>query len=445
MSPKYLVVGLGETGLSCIRYLVSKNFSVSVTDSRENPPKFLECQKLFPNIPVYLGQFSQSVFDEADQVVVSPGVSLQEPCIQKCLQKNIPVIGDVALFMQAAKAPIIAITGSNGKSTVTALMGECINDAGLKAIICGNIGLPVLDALRQSTPDYYVVELSSFQLDTTPHLKAKVAVVLNVSPDHLDRYALFEDYMASKQRIYRDCDDAVVNADEPAIWQSHHFKKSPIEFTLKNPQPNQWGVRDGFLAQGEKNVIAIPDLLLQQRHNNQNYLAALAMGSCLQLPLESMLKTLRRFAGLAHRCQLVKKIDGIAWVNDSKATNVGAAIAAIESMGQSLSGKLILLAGGDSKGVSLLPLQASVKEYVSHVILFGKDADLLEQALYDCAAILRVSTLREGVAQAKKIAQSGDVVLLAPACSSLDQYENYAARGRDFVEAVNALSVISDR
>jgi UDP-N-acetylmuramoylalanine--D-glutamate ligase len=270
-------------------------------------------------------------------------------------------------------------------------------------------------------------------------LKAKVAIVINVSPDHMDRYATLEDYRASKQRVYRHCDDGIVNADEPEIWKNLPFSKTPIEFTLKNPSETQWGVRDGFLAHGKDNLIAISDLLLQQRHNNQNFLAALGMGTCLQLPMESMLRTLKRFTGLEHRCQLVKKIDGVSWYNDSKATNVGAAIAAIDSMAQTLTGKLILLAGGDSKGVSLLPLQEPVKKHVSHVILFGKDADLLDAALRDYTQISRVATLREGVQCAKKIVQSGDVVLLAPACASLDQYENYAARGRDFVNSVEAM------
>ncbi len=435
----YLVIGLGATGLSCIRYLVSKNYSVIVADSRHNPPKLAEFKKDFPAIEIHLGKFSPEVFTKAGTLVVSPGVSLDEPCIQQAIQNYIPVIGDVEIFAREAKAPIIAITGSNGKSTLTTLMGDIISDAGLKAVVCGNIGLPVLDALEQPTPDYYVVELSSFQLDTTHSLKAKVAVVINVSPDHMDRYATLANYMASKQRVYSHCEHAIVNADELEIWKSLSFEKKPIEFTLQNPKENQWGIQDGFLAQGKNKLIAVSDLLLQQRHNNQNYLAALAMGMCLQLPMESMLRTLKRFTGLAHRCQLVKKIDGVAWFNDSKATNVGAAIAAIESMAQFMQGKLILLAGGDSKGVSLLPLQEPVKKHVSHVILFGKDADLLDNALRDFTQISRVTTLREGVQCAKKIAQSGDVVLLAPACASLDQYENYAARGRDFVNSVEAM------
>jgi len=436
----HLVIGLGPTGLSSVRFLVSKNIPVIVVDSREHPPKLEECRKEFPLIEIHCGKFSDAVFALADTIVVSPGVSLEEPCIAECIHNNIPVIGDVELFARHAVAPIVAITGSNGKTTLTTLMGELIQNAGYKTIMCGNIGLPVLDALMIPTPDYYVVELSSFQLDTTYSLHAKVAVVINVSPDHMDRYATEAAYRASKQRIYNNCEYAVVNADEPEIWMDLTFKNPPIAFTLEKPEKNAWGVIeiDGalFLAHGADPIIPVSELILQERHNCQNILAALAMGSVLQLPMESMLETLRHFSGLPHRCQLVKTINEVAYYNDSKATNVGAAIAAIQSMGQHMRGRLILLAGGDSKGVELTPLQLPVKKYVSHVILFGKDADLLAATLENFTQIIRVNNLREAVNEAKKIAQSGDIVLLSPACASLDQYENYAARGRDFVEAV---------
>lgn len=433
----YLVVGLGATGLSCVRYLVSQHIPVVVADSRENPPQLADFQREFPQVPFHLGKFSDEVFSKAAVLVVSPGVSLESPAIKKCVEKNIPVIGDVELFARHAKAPIVAITGSNGKSTLTTLMGELIKNAGHTVRVCGNIGLPVLDAMMQPTPDYYVVELSSFQLDTTHSLKAKVAVVINVSPDHMDRYATVADYLASKQRVYMNCENAVVNADEMTIWENLTFKRPVVAFTLQKPQKDMWGLYDGYLMFGDKKVIAVSELLLQQRHNCQNFLAALAMGTILNLPIETMCETLRHFSGLDHRCQLVKTINGVAWYNDSKATNVGAAIAAIESMSHSIKGKLILLAGGDSKGVSLLPLQEPVKKHISHVILLGKDADLLQNTLQDCTQITRVNTLREAVQVAKTITQSGDVVLLAPACSSLDQYENYMARGNDFIRAVN--------
>lgn len=432
----HLVVGLGPTGFSCVRHLVSQHIPVMVTDSRDNPPKLAECRATFPDVPIYLGKFSNEVFSKAQTLVVSPGVSLEEPCIKASIQNHIPVIGDVELFAIAAKAPIVAITGSNGKSTVVTLMGELIKNAGKTAIVCGNIGLPVLEALQQPVPDYYVVELSSFQLDATHSLKAAVAVVINVSPDHMDRYATFADYLASKQRVYLNCENAAVNFDEKNNWENLIFHKPPIGFTLKNPTENQFGVRDGYLALGNQNLIAISDLLLQHQHNNQNYLAALAMGFALRLPMHSMLKTLRHFEGLPHRCQRVKSRDNIVWYNDSKGTNVGASIAAIEGIGQQAKRKIILIAGGDSKAADLTPLQDPIKHYVSHVILLGKDAKLLEEALQDVAQVVQVSTMHEAVLQARKIVQPGDVVLLSPACSSLDQYENYVARGNDFIKEV---------
>jgi len=450
----HLVIGLGPTGLSCVRYLISKNIPVSVTDTREKPPKLADCQKEFPNVKIHLGKFQESVFSQASVLVVSPGMSLEEPCIAQCIKNNIPVIGDVELFVRDAKAPIVAITGSNGKSTLTTLMGDIINNAGKKAIICGNIGLPVLDAILQPTPDYYVVELSSFQLDTTYSLRAKVAVVINVSPDHMDRYATFNDYLASKQRVYMNCDNAVVNFDEKNIWEDLQFKKLPVEFTLKKPisEPRalasgkvceattaQFGLYQNYLCHGDEKCIAVSDLILQERHNNQNYLAALAMCFILQLPMESVLNTLKQFSGLAHRCQLVKSENNIAWYNDSKATNVGASIAAIESIAQRAIGRLILIAGGDSKGVDLDPLKLPVKQHVSHVILLGRDAPLLAATLLGCAEIIRVKSMNEAVSAAKKMVQPGDIVLLAPACSSLDQYENYMARGDDFTKAVRML------
>lgn len=432
----HLVIGLGPTGFSCVRFLLSQNIPVAVVDTRDNPPKLADCQKEFPDVRIYLGKFQEEIFSQAQTLIVSPGMSLEEPCIKKCIQNNVSVIGDVELFVRAAKAPIVAITGSNGKSTLTTLMGELINNAGKKAIICGNIGLPVLDAIMQPTPDYYVVELSSFQLDTTYSLKAKVAVVINVSADHMDRYATLNDYMASKQRVYMHCENAVVNFDEKNIWENLIFQKPPIAFTLENPGEYQFGLRDDYLCHGHEKLIAVSDLILQERHNNQNYLVALAMGTILQLPTLSMLETLKKFSGLAHRCQLVKSENNIAWYNDSKATNVGAAIAVIESIAKRTTGRLILIAGGDSKNADLTPLQLPVKQLVSHVILLGRDAGLLENALSGCADITRVSNIKEAVNFAKKMVQSGDIVLLAPACASLDQYVNYMARGDDFIEAV---------
>ncbi|EKD77866.1 MAG: UDP-N-acetylmuramoyl-L-alanyl-D-glutamate synthetase [uncultured bacterium] len=434
----HLILGLGDTGFSCVRYLLQQKKSIMVADTRATPSKLRECQQLFPEVSIHLGKFHEKLLENVTTVVISPGVSLNEPVVQLALQKNIPVIGDIELFARAVKVPIVAITGSNGKTTLTTLMGKLISDAGFRAVMCGNIGLPVLDTLQQPAPDYYVMELSSFQLQTTFSLRAAVAVVINISPDHLDRHKDDAEYLAAKQRIYLNCEQAIVNTDEPEIWKTLSFNKSPIEFTLKTPHQNQWGLIENYLTYGHQKIISVTDLLLQEHHNLQNFLVALAMGTALNMPLPAMLATLKSFSGLAHRCERVQSHDQIRWYNDSKATNVGAAIAAIHSIGKSNTGKMILIAGGDGKGVSFASLRAPVQKYISQVILLGKDADQLEIELKDCARMTRVCTIKEAVAAAKKIAQPGDVVLLSPACSSLDQYESYVARGKDFVSAVNA-------
>src|SRR3989338_7173669 len=436
----FLVLGLGATGLSCVRHLTKQKKRVMVADTRKNPPNLFLFQKEFPDVPIFLGPFSDAVFEKAETIVMSPGVSLHEPCIQTALKKNIPVVGDIELFATAARAPIVAITGSNGKTTVTTLMGKFIQDAGFRAVVCGNIGLPVLDALQEATPDYYVVELSSFQLQTTFSLRAKTAVVINVSPDHLDRHKDEAEYIDAKKRVYLNCDNAIVNADEKFIWENLNFSKPPIEFTLEKPTKNQWGLlhdnNQTYLAHGDKKLIATSALLLQERHNLQNFLVCLAIGETLQLPIQKMLDTIKNFSGLAHRCQLIKSQDGVRWYNDSKATNVGAAIAAIDSISRINKGRLILIAGGDSKGVDLTPMQIPVKQSVFQTFVLGKDANLLEKALKDCTSVTRVNTLKEAVLAAKNMVQTGDIVLLSPACASLDQYSSYVARGNDFVNAV---------
>lgn len=439
----YVIAGLGATGLSCARYLSKKNIPFVIADTRQQPPQLLTCQKEFPNVKIHLGKFSDNIFLKATKIIVSPGVSLQESVIQTCIANHLPVISDIELFAQEAKAPIIAITGSNGKSTLVTLMGELIQQAGLKAIVCGNIGFPVLDALLLPAPDYYVVELSSFQLESTFSLHAKIAVVLNISPDHLDRHPTEQHYLDAKKRIYQRCEFALVNADEPHIWRDLSFAMPPIRFTLHEPRENEWGLReiqqDIFLAHGSQNIVNTKEIALQGRHQYQNVLVALAMGTLLKLPLKNMLETLKNFKGLAHRCQLVHEQRGVRWYDDSKATNVGAAIAAIQSIGKQSREKIILIAGGDSKEVALHDLREPVKQYVSHAILFGKDADKLATTLFHDTNIIRVPNMQAAVQEAAKLTKSGGVVLLAPACSSLDMYASYAERGDDFAKNIKTL------
>lgn len=441
MSDYYLVVGLGETGFSCVAYLRSKNVKVIVVDTREHPPKYIACREQFPTVDIVLGAFSSELFSNAHTIVISPGVSLQEPVIQAAIAQGVSVVGDIELFVRDAKAPIVAITGSNGKTTLTTLMGELIHQSGQKAIVCGNIGTPVLEVLSQPVPDFYVLELSSFQLETTYSLKARVAVLTNLSPDHMDRYATVDHYLQAKQRVFLNCDYAVVNQDEKNTWENLTFSHPPVSFTLQKPSANAWGIFEGCLAYGDQQLVAIHDLILQERFNQQNFLAALAMGSVIGLPIQKMVATLKTFSGLPHRCQRVPTQDGIDWYDDSKGTNPGAVIAAIESVHhRHHPKKIVLIAGGDGKGVDFSILAPVVKQYVAHVVVLGKDAALLQQALQTVTSVTRVNTVREAVAYAKTIAQTGDAVLLSPACSSLDQYKSYAERGKDFVAAVGGIS-----
>ncbi len=437
-----VIVGLGITGLSCVSYLTQYYSDISLIDSRENPPNLAEFQRLFPNIVHVLGDFDETLLSRAKTLVVNPGVSLQNPNIAKAIAEGAKVLGDIELFAQVAKAPIIAITGSNGKTTVTSLMGEMVENAGFKVKVCGNIGQPVLDLLALPTPDFYVMELSSFQLETTNSLAALTAVLLNLSPDHMDRYADLQAYLAAKLRIYHHCQFPVLNLDEPMTWPV----PTPISayyFSLLKTGPKIFGLMheagETYLCFEETRLLNVKELHLEGEHHWQNALAALALGYAVGLPMSSMQKTLQSFQGLPHRCQKVSEVGQVTWYDDSKGTNPGATVAALHTIGKLCKQKLYLIAGGDSKKADLSILQAPVKQYVEMVILIGVDAPLLAKTLADCTKIVRVNSLQEAVQLAYQMAQPLDTVLLSPACASLDMFENYEHRARVFVEAIKEL------
>ena len=441
--PFTVIVGLGKTGFSCLRYLIQREFPVAVIDSREKPPYLAQAREQFPNVNIALGGWDETLIQKAQQLIVSPGVSLKNSAFSKVIHRGIPVIGDIELFAREAKTPMVSITGSNGKTTVTKLFSEMVMNAGLCVNVCGNIGEPVLDQLNFPVPDYYVMELSSFQLETTYSLEAKVAIVLNVSPDHMDRYDTVADYRQAKQRIYANCKQAVINLDEPEIWQSLSLPSSQIGFTMQTPHDQQFGLREQYgqyyLAQGETLLLPTSQMQLQGKHHWQNALACLAMGFSLQLPMASLLKTVANFAGMAHRCQRVAVINRVTWYNDSKATNLGATIAAIDSLSTQVKGRLLLIAGGDAKAADLSPLKDWVARFVSKVYLLGKDAPYLQQLFSDICDVKIVADMAQAVRCAAADAKPDDAVLLSPACSSLDMFENYEQRGRVFMEAVNNL------
>ena len=436
---KVLVIGLGKTGLSCARYLSHRGFSVAVNDSREQPPGLEVMREEMPGVALFLGRFSEEAFAEADLLVVSPGVPVSEPMIQQAMERGVPVVGDIELFAQEAKAPVVAITGSNGKSTVTTLLGEMAAQAGLQVRVGGNLGEPALDLLDPEA-ELYVLELSSFQLETTWSLRPAVAVVLNVSADHMDRYPGIDAYAGTKAGIYQDAERRVFNLDDPLVMAMRGEAGDDLLFTLGEPDSDHcFGLRreneEEWLCRGQHKLLAAPELRMPGRHNLANALAALAMGSALGLEEGAMLEVLRRFTGLPHRTQYVAEHGGVRWYNDSKGTNVGAVIAALEGLADG-RGRTVLIAGGECKDGDFSQLAPVVAEQARAVVLVGRDAPELERSLSGCAPLFRAADMSEAVAIAGDQAQPGDRVLLSPGCASFDMFDNYEHRGRVFTEAV---------
>lgn len=441
-SQKYtIVVGLGKTGFSCVRYLVEHGYNVAVIDSREHPPSpYLDqFQQQYPAIPCIFGANENSrIFENVSELVISPGVSLQNSMLVPYLQRGVPAIGDIELFVRAAKARIVAITGANGKSTVTTLVGLMAKEAGLKVQVGGNLGLPALDLLDEQV-QLYVLELSSFQLETTHSLRAAAAVVLNITPDHMDRYPDFSAYCRAKWRIYDGCETAVINRDDPISYKGAILPANIVSFGLQQSQDRSFGYSEGILFYDNKNLLKINELQIKGRHQIANALAALALGQAVGLPFAAMVNALKKFPGLVHRCQWVRELNGVAWYNDSKGTNVGATQASIVGLGEEISGKIILILGGIGKGADFTPLRLPLSKYVKTTILIGQDAPLIRQALQDCCKINDAASFHEAIEMAQSEAKSADVVLLSPACASFDMFDDFEHRGQVFINEVLAL------
>lgn len=437
----HIIIGLGKTGLSCARYLAHLNKPFIVMDTRKDPSELAEFKKEFPNCEVQLGELNKELLCKADELIVSPGISLQEPAIAETIKQGVTAIGDIELFARAAKAPIIGITGTNAKGTVTTLVGEMIHAAGCKVLVGGNIGIPALELLNLPVPDFYVLELSSFQLERTHTLNTVAATVLNLSPDHLDRHGTMQAYATAKHRIYKNCKTIVYNRDDCQTFPSTASSQNQLSFGADNGQTNQFGlmtIADKiYLAYEHQPLLAVDELVIKGKHNWINALAGLALGYAINLPIPAMLTALKNFKGLAHRCEWVKEKAGVAWYNDSKGTNVGATIAAIEGLGEAIMGKIILIAGGLGKGQDFSLLRESVVHHVKQVILIGKDAPLLAQVLQDIVDIQHATTLQDAVIAAKDKAQEGDAVLLSPACASMDMFKNFEERGEIFKQIVS--------
>jgi len=438
-----IVVGLGKSGMSLVRFLAQQGVSFAVADTRENPPELVTLRRDYPQVEVRCGELDVEFLCRADELYVSPGLALATPALQAAAARGVKLSGDIDLFARNAKAPIVAISGSNAKSTVTTLVGEMAAAAGKRVAVGGNLGTPALDLLSDDV-ELYVMELSSFQLETTHQLGAEVATVLNVSEDHMDRYSGLPAYHLAKHRIFRGAKQVVVNRQD-ALTRPLMGEGLPCwTFGLGVPDFKAFGLREvngeKYLAFEFDNLLPVRELKIRGAHNQANALAALALGHAVGLPFDVMLSTLRTFAGLEHRCQWVRELDGVSYYNDSKATNVGAALAAIDGLGADMNGKLVLIAGGEGKGADFSGLRGSVAKYCRAVVLIGRDAPLIAEAVGDAVPIVRVASLDEAVERSRSLAYSGDAVLLAPACASFDMFKNYEDRGQLFARAVGALA-----
>ena len=438
-----VVMGLGVTGLSCVRHLAPRTAHLCVTDSRAQPPGAAVLAADWPDVECRFGGFDEARITTADLVAVSPGIPADDPVLESARAAGVDVAGDVELFARAASGSVAGITGTNGKSTVTTLLGAILEAAGRRVAVGGNLGTPALDLLVEAPRDGYVLELSSFQLDLVSHLELACAAVLNLSPDHLDRYPSLEAYAASKRRIYEHARVAVFNADDPATVPPETFRGRRIGVRAGSPGPAEWGLVDRagaapLLQSPDGPLLAMDELPMAGRHNGFNALAAMAMADALGVPAREVAAAVRRHVPLPHRCTPVAEAGGIRWIDDSKATNIGACRAALLGLDED-RGNLILIAGGLGKGADFRELRAAVENRVRAAVLIGADAPAIEQALAGACRIERAGSMDEAVARAADLAVPGDRVLLAPACASFDMFASYGERGDAFAAAVRRL------
>ena len=434
---KDLVVGLGATGLSVARYLRRAGLDAMFIDSRDEPPGLEELQEAWPDAAVELGKMKLP--DDVNRLIVSPGIADKDPLIKKARKAGLEVVSDVELFARDARAPYAAVTGSNGKSTVTTLLYHMGRAAGNETLAGGNLGEPALDLLSVQDPDLYVLELSSFQLLRTDSLAPSVAVLLNVTPDHLDWHRSEKEYRDSKYRIYNNAAAAVINRADKRAKKETRDIENVISFGMDEPEDGHYGIRVDedvtYLARGNTLLISTNDMAMYGRHNQENALAALAAGELLGFGMPAMLQVLDEFPGLPHRMQFVGRKGSVDYINDSKATNVAAAVASVESV----DNMIVLVAGGEGKGGKFEDLATALENKLRAAVLIGSDADQIADALDTVKPVYFARDMQDAVEQAASYAAADDTVLLAPACASFDQFENYAARGDAFAAAVEAL------
>ena len=433
------IVGMGATGLSVARFLSSMCISFQIIDSRETPPNFDLILKEFPDAPLFLGEFSMEIFKKFDLVILSPGVSLNQPVLCDLKSHGVEVIGDLELFLSVAKAPIAAITGSNGKSTVTTMVGMMAQSSGLDVAVGGNLGTPMLDLLSDDR-DLYVLELSSFQLELIEDMKGAIVCLLNVSADHMDRYDNLKEYAAAKHRIFNGASVAIFNREDHQTTPSAAVGVKSFNFALDTSDKAQCGInfsdQGKFLSFDANPLVEISSIATQGKHNHMNALAALAIGSVIGIKPEFIISTLKSFKGLPHRCEAVTTLNDVLFINDSKGTNVGATLAAIEGFGTLGRKNLLLLAGGQAKGQNFDQLKQAVEKFVKCGVFFGQDADQIENVLGSKTKVYRADSVASAVSIAKREATAGDIVLFSPACASFDSFSGFEERGRSYQKAV---------
>lgn len=440
-----LVLGVGDTGLSCIRWLARRGARVRCADTRDVPPRLAQAQSAVPGLRCATGPFAPQLLEGIDTVVTSPGLGLGEPLLRTAAARGVPVVGDVEIFARelarfAPEALVIGVTGTNGKSTVTALAGEMVRACGKRTVVAGNIGLPVLDALPVARDgayaEAYVLEVSSYQLEVTESLRLTAATMLNLTQDHLDRHGSIEGYAAAKARIFQRCGTRVVNRDDP--WSLGMAAGSTVSFGLGEPRgPGEWGVVGETLVEGHEPILSRGDIPIPGLHNVANVLAAHALCRSADLPRAPLAEAIRRFQGLPHRVQLVGEARGVRFYDDSKGTNVGATVAALEGFDR----PVVLIAGGDGKGQDFSPLAPAASGRTRAAVLIGRDGPAVGAVLGRAGVRCESSSSIEAATEAAfALAQPGDAVLLSPACASLDMFANYRARGEAFAAAARAIA-----
>ena len=440
---KTAILGMGATGVSVASYLAAKDISFDFADSRNKPPNFDLLKAKYPKAEINLGSFDEEFLCRYDRLIVSPGIAISEPALVKAKQQGVELLGDLELFLEQAQAPVIIISGSNGKSTVTALVGKMAEDSGLTIGVGGNLGTPMLDLL-DNRHKLYVIEVSSFQLELLNDTRGAISGLLNISPDHLDRYKNLQQYHTAKHRIFRGASKVIINREDALTRPLISTQIPMISFGLNQPDLGNFGIlegiQDGYLSYGIERLMRIEQVALKGTHNLSNVLAALALGQAADLPMQSMLDTLKTFKGLPHRCQAIAEIDSVSFINDSKATNIGATVAAIRGFGNKTHKNIVLIAGGQAKGQEFSVLASEISEFVKLTILIGEDSYKIGSELGDSCEVKYSDSLDAAVIEAKQSSVSGDTVLLSPACASFDMFDGFEHRGNCFETAVVGLS-----